>query len=467
MCNMAFQQTANRKLGINDCQCSLMLHSDLAVIMNRRLTILILLCVGLGVFAFLGGSGVSRLLTFQLLIRQEAPSEEALFDIISSTAKPDAYLQSLWDTGKIPHRHLTIKLIHQRLFSHPEDLSIYGRLIQEAVADADFANRELAMGILDVKDPEKLRDVVPRSLRDSDQGTRLRALQYVKVTEDARWIPEFMRLLDDPDEMIVAHAASKLRQWTGEDFGIRMMHAITRLPQTNQPASLNNEQEIAFSKGIAGWKQWWHSGKHDYPVSNQWESDTEPYVTPALPVEDFEVGMLDGSTKRLSDFRGKAVLLNFWTTWCSACMTEMPDLNQLHDLYPDNLKVIGISLDGGEDHGHEHASVVDIEEAREAGLEAVESEYGLHDHSHQEHAHDDEKIKKKIERVVRKKDLKYLIGMDSGFEIGNRFNGQELPTNVLIDPQGKLRRRFVGARPLHSWKAMLKDIGVPEPPYSN
>lgn len=443
--------------------------------MNRRSTILILLCVGLGIFAFLGGSNVSRLLTFQLLIRQEAPSEVALFETLSFMVEPEVCLQALWDTGKVPHRHLAIKYIHQHLSGNSQDFFKFETFIQEAVSDADFANRELAMGILDAKAPEQLPDVTLRSLRDPDQGTRLRALQFIKMAEGPKWIPELVQLLDDPDALIVAHAASKLRQWTGEDYGIRMVHAIPRHTQTHQPASLDADQKAAISRGIISWKQWWQSKKHAYPLAKGWREDIEPYMTPALPVEDFEVRLLDGSTKRLSDFRGKAVLLNFWTTWCSNCMTEMPDLNLLHDLYPDTLQVIGISLDGGEDHGHEHASIVDLEEAREVGLEAVQAEYGSnqnrrehensHDHPHHGHAHageDLQNIRKKIERVVRKKDLKYLVGMDPQFQIGNRFNGQELPTNVLIDPQGKLRRRFVGARPLHSWKAMLEDIGVPE-----
>ena len=381
--------------------------------------------------------------------------------------KPEKSLQRLWDVGKIPHRHLVIKYIHQRLAGDTDEFAKYRGFVDEAVADADFANRELAMGILDAKAPEKFRDVLIRSLRDPDQGTRLRALQFIQSNSDPQWVPELVRLLDDPDPLIVAHAASKLRQWTDHDFGIRMMHAITRHTQSDQPGSLEVEQMAALSKGVEGWKRWWQSGEHAYPMSHGWGDAIEPFVTPSLPVEDFEVRLLDGTTRRLSDFRGKAVLLNFWTTWCSTCMTEMPDLNRLHDLYPDTLQVIGISLDGGEEHGHEHASIVDLEEAREVGLEAVESEYDApsHDHAEHEHAHKVEsleKIVKKIQRVVRKKSLNYLVGMDPQFQIGNRFNGQELPTNVLIDPDGNLRRRFVGARPLHSWKAMLKDVGVPE-----
>ena len=426
--------------------------------------------MGLGLFAYFGGGKVSRLLTFQLLLRQEAPSETAVFESVSHAPQPVSCLRSLWDTGKIPHRHLAIKYIHQELSTNPEDFSTYEIFVFEALADADFANRELAMGILDAEAPENQHEMTLRSLRDPDQGTRLRALQFVDASEDTRWMHELMRLLDDPDDLIVAHAASKLRLWSGEDFGIRMMHAISR-----QAANSDLNHKDVLSRGVADWKQWWKSGKHAFPVFNGWGNDIKPFETPALPVEDFEVGLLDGSTRRLSDFRGKAVLLNFWTTWCSACMTEMPDLNQLHDLFPETLQVIGISLDGGEDHGHEHASIVDLEEAREVGLEAVEAEYGSdvnhqeqsasHEHTQHGHAHegaDIERVRKKIERVVQKKELKYLIGIDSRFQIGSRFNGQELPTNVLIDPQGKLRRRFVGTRPLHSWIAMLKDIGIPE-----
>ena len=367
---------------------------------------------------------------------------------------------------------MAVKYIHQRISDHPDEFAKYEGLIDEAVSDVDFANRELAMGILDAKAPEKLHEVVLRGLRDSDQGTRLRALQFIKSHDDPQLLPECVRLLDDPDALIVAHAASKLRQWTDNDFGIRMMHAIPHHSQTGLPAGLDSEQKAVLSNGIAAWKQWWQSEKHSYSATNGRGDDIEPFVTPSLPVKDFEVALLDGSTRRLSDFRGKAVLINFWTTWCSTCMTEMPDLNQLHDLYPDSLQVIGISLDGGEEHGHEHASIVDLEEAREVGWEAVESRYGSasHDHAEHEHAHDEEsleKIVKKIQRVVRKKSLKYLVGMDPEFQIGNRFNGQELPTNVLIDPNGNLRRRFVGARPLHSWKAMLKDMGVSESSGSN
>ncbi len=55
---------------------------------------------------------------------------------------------------------------------------------------------------------------------------------------------------------------------------------------------------------------------------------------------------LDGKTVRLSDFRGKVVVLDFWTTWCPPCRQEIPGLIELQKKYGTNgLVVIGVSLD--------------------------------------------------------------------------------------------------------------------------
>lgn len=61
---------------------------------------------------------------------------------------------------------------------------------------------------------------------------------------------------------------------------------------------------------------------------------------------DFTLESLDGKTVHLSDFRGKAVLLNFWATWCQPCKIEMPWFAELQKQYgPQGLQVIGIAMD--------------------------------------------------------------------------------------------------------------------------
>lgn len=54
----------------------------------------------------------------------------------------------------------------------------------------------------------------------------------------------------------------------------------------------------------------------------------------------------NGSEKKLSDFQGKVILLNFWATWCAPCRREIPDLNQISkELDADEFKIIGVSID--------------------------------------------------------------------------------------------------------------------------
>jgi peroxiredoxin len=61
---------------------------------------------------------------------------------------------------------------------------------------------------------------------------------------------------------------------------------------------------------------------------------------------DFTLKSLEGKTVRLSDFRGKAVLLNFWATWCEPCKIEMPWFVEMQKQYGDQgLQILGVAMD--------------------------------------------------------------------------------------------------------------------------
>src|SRR6202140_4052064 len=60
---------------------------------------------------------------------------------------------------------------------------------------------------------------------------------------------------------------------------------------------------------------------------------------------DFTLQSLDGKTIRLSDFRGKAVVLNFWATWCGPCKIEMPWFVDLQKQYgPAGVQFLGVAM---------------------------------------------------------------------------------------------------------------------------
>ncbi|MFI5115848.1 MAG: TlpA family protein disulfide reductase [Terriglobales bacterium] len=61
---------------------------------------------------------------------------------------------------------------------------------------------------------------------------------------------------------------------------------------------------------------------------------------------DFDLPTLDGGRVKLSAFRGKAVLLNFWATWCPPCKIEMPWFVEMQKQYgKDGLVVLGVAMD--------------------------------------------------------------------------------------------------------------------------
>jgi thiol-disulfide isomerase/thioredoxin len=71
-----------------------------------------------------------------------------------------------------------------------------------------------------------------------------------------------------------------------------------------------------------------------------------PRLTKSTIAPDFSLESLDGKNVRLSDLRGKAVLLNFWATWCGPCKIEMPWFVELQNQYGrEGLQVIGVAMD--------------------------------------------------------------------------------------------------------------------------
>ncbi len=136
-----------------------------------------------------------------------------------------------------------------------------------------------------------------------------------------------------------------------------------------------------------------------YRVAEADSSLKPPHERQTAP--DFELKDADGRTVRLSDYRGKVVLLNFWATWCGPCKLEIPWFVEFEkELKDEGFAVLGISMDEG-------------------GWDVV---------------------KPYLESV--RVNYRVLMGNE---EVAMAYGGVEsLPTTFLIDREGRIARVHVG-----------------------
>ena len=119
------------------------------------------------------------------------------------------------------------------------------------------------------------------------------------------------------------------------------------------------------------------------------------------PAPDFLLTDLSGQTLRLSDYRGKVVVLDFWATWCDPCKQEIPHFIEMQQRYgAQGLQVIGISMD------------------------------------------DDEKAARDFQQQFK---MNYPVALGNP-KLADRYGGiLGLPITFMIDRSGRINARHVGA----------------------
>lgn len=101
---------------------------------------------------------------------------------------------------------------------------------------------------------------------------------------------------------------------------------------------------VVFALGfVAGFKVYGPYSARQ--AMRRWIDDRDRFLN--KPAPEVETSTVDGRTWRLSDQRGKVVILDFWATSCGPCMTLLPDLVEVHDHFSsrDDVIFVGVSLD--------------------------------------------------------------------------------------------------------------------------
>lgn len=85
-----------------------------------------------------------------------------------------------------------------------------------------------------------------------------------------------------------------------------------------------------------------------YIVPEDMEDQVSKGIQTGELAPDFTLKTLDGEEVSLSDYRGKKVFLNFWASWCPPCRAEMPEMQEFHEKYGDEVEIIAVNATGTE-----------------------------------------------------------------------------------------------------------------------
>ncbi|MCS7019127.1 MAG: TlpA disulfide reductase family protein [Cytophagales bacterium] len=123
-------------------------------------------------------------------------------------------------------------------------------------------------------------------------------------------------------------------------------------------------------------------------------------ISRGVTAPDFETTDLQGVAYKLSNYKGKVVMLYFWADWCPACRKEFPETQAYYQkLKSDQFELLAIN----------------VAQPRQAS-----------------------------EEFYRKYKATFPMLLDTTGSISKQYGVEELPTNYFIDPEGKVARRIVG-----------------------
>ncbi|MBS4178321.1 redoxin domain-containing protein [Lederbergia citrea] len=136
---------------------------------------------------------------------------------------------------------------------------------------------------------------------------------------------------------------------------------------------------------------------------------------------DFELTTFDKEKVRLSDYKGKKVILNFWASWCGPCKAEMPHMEKF---YQEKAKDLNVEI---------------------IAVNLTNSEHGLN------------KLDK-VQKFIHDYGLTFPIPLDETGEVGDTYRTITIPTSYIIDTKGLISKKIMGPMDEEMMEKLVKDI---------
>lgn len=152
-------------------------------------------------------------------------------------------------------------------------------------------------------------------------------------------------------------------------------------------------------------------------IAESGEANLETGILKGQLAPDFALTDLQGNTVRLSDFKGKKVLVNFWATWCPPCRVEMPHMQKFYEDYQSkDVVILGVNLTPTEENPDN------------------------------------------VQAFVKEQQLTFPIVLDKEGDVMQTYQVVAYPTTFLLDSDGVIREKFQGAIHYDMMKEAVSNI---------
>ena len=133
--------------------------------------------------------------------------------------------------------------------------------------------------------------------------------------------------------------------------------------------------------------------------------------------KDFTATNENGEDVKLSDYFGKPIIVNFWTSWCGPCKSELPEFNEAYKENKEKIQFLMVNLT---------------------------DEYS--------------ETKEKVTEFVKQNNYEFPIYFDKKYSASNTYNLTSIPQTLFIDKEGNIIKSYIGMMNKNTLDKYIKEL---------